>query len=110
MLPEERAIDVEAANERNAKILAMSRIPIEGIPNPAAFAKQKKPRRDKGVPRPKKAELAAPGALTPEQATRIRVLFATWATAEQEAHIAQDQAEQAHNIAIKYLESLQCGQ
>ena len=108
----------DALEERHKKVNGMLGLPpdskrgsLVGLLKPA-----KKPRKDKGVPRPKKPAPQAPGALTTAQVLEITRLYAAEMLAvdvsrqaQMEAVILAGKVEEAYNARVAYLEALAKG-
>ena len=114
MSPEERAIDVEAANARLATMQLAAVPPRESAPITGLAGKPvRKPCSDKGKPKPRMPAPQAPGALTTAQVLEITRLHAAemlaqeiYTQAKLELVILADKAELAHRQAVAYLETL----
>jgi len=105
MSPEERTIDIEAANARLAAMKLKESQQAPGDPSATNSAKPaKKTRSDKGTKRVKQPAAPAPsGTLTKEQASRLLDLIATrdsrraeWDMYEAQKEKVAENAEAAH--------------
>ena len=109
----------EEIAERGAKVIAMLNDEIRVAPELHEALDSKldkpvrKPRSDKGKPKPPKPAPQAPGALTTAQVLEITRLHAAemlaqeiYTQAKLELVILADKAELAHRQAVAYLETL----